>query len=191
MEGKDAIIERILSDATEKASSLLSSAKSQAQQKIDSVKLWAENYNFAQKQLLDAEVKDIVFRKITVAELDVRKLILKARQDVISTVFDKTYEKLCNLDKKTYLEFVNKLVENYADDNDEIVLSCDGVLSDVDVKTLKVMSVKKLTVAKETGDFIGGIMLVGKVCDKDLSFKRLVDNKKDDISAKIAEALFE
>ncbi len=191
MDGKEAIIERILSDATEKANDLLSSAKSQAQEKIDSAKLWVEDYNSTQKKVLDAEVKDIVFRRMTVAELDVRKLLLKARQDVIGAVFDKAYEKLCNLDKNTYLEFVKQLLEDYADDNDEIVLSCDGVLSDVDVKSLNVFSVKKLTVSKETGDFIGGIMLVGRICDKDLSFKRLVDNKKDDLSAKIVEMLFE
>ena len=33
-------------------------------------------------------------------------------------------------------------------------------------------------------------MLVNDVCDKDLSFKALLDNKKDELEAEIAAALF-
>ncbi len=190
MEGKDAIIERILSDANDKANALLEDSKSKAKTKIEDAKKWAENYKSAQEDVLNEELKGIFSGKTTLAELEVRKLNLKARQDIISAVFDKAYEKICKIDKKDYLDFVEKLLKENSDTDDVIVLSKDGVLTPNDIIPLKIVKERNLTVSNEFGNFIGGIFLVGKICDKDLTFKNIIENKKEDASVKIAEALF-
>lgn len=190
MEGKEAIIERIISDATIKAQTLIDDANKEASLRISSAEEWADNYKRAQEEILARDVKDIAFRRATVAELDVRKLLLQAKQQVIAEVLDNVYKKLCALDKKSYLSYVEKLISENADNGDEILFGKDNVLSEKDILDLKVVSAKNLTVSKEQGDFIGGIVLIGKICDKDLSFKTLVDNKKDEYTARIAEKLF-
>ena len=99
-------------------------------------------------------------------------------------------KKLCALDKKSYFKLVSSLIEENCDENDIVVLSKDGVLSSSDIEKMPAVKDKKLSVSKDLGDFIGGVMLIGKVCDKDLSFSALISQKKEGLSNSVAEKLF-
>ena len=190
MDGKDAIIKRIRSDAEKKAKDIIDSAEKTADERKAEAEAWANEYKDAQEKILSVDAKEIVRRRLTVADLDVRKKILEAKQSVIGEVLDEIYAKLCSMSKADYVKFVEKNVEKVADDNDEIVLSSDGVLKEDDVKKFAVFTKKNLSVAKETGDFKGGVYLVGKVCDKDLTFKAIIENDKDEYISEISEELF-
>lgn len=190
MDGKEAIINKIISDAQSKADSILSDATKKSCSLIGNAEDWAKKYRETQEKILEQDKKDVLSRRLTVAELDVKKLTLKYKQDVIEKVLQKAYENLCNLKKAEYLEFVEKLIEENAEENDKILLSKDNVLSEGDVKSLKVYTDKNLTVCKERGDFIGGAMLIGSVADKDLTFKAVIDSRKDILVKKIANELF-
>ena len=191
MEGTKAIINRIIEDANKKAKVILQEATNDANEKISEANAWADEYNNTQTKAINKEAEDIVTRRMTVAELDVRKLTLGKKQQLVSKVFDSVLEKLINCDKKTYLSLVEKLLNENAEEEDGIVLSNDGVLSEADVIKLDVFNKKKLSVIKGKGDFKGGVMLVGKVCDKNLSFEGLISEKKDYYVSEIAETLFQ
>jgi len=189
MDGKEAIIKRIISDAEKKASALIKSATEESESRIADADEWAEEYRKTQREFLQKDAAETVKRRLSVAELDVRKIILKEKQAVVEKVFNEAYAKLCALKKSDYLSLVERLMSESADEGDEIVLSCDKVLSATDVEKMKVFSDKKLKVGG-VGDFIGGVMLIGKICDKNLCFKAVVDGIRDDLSAKVAESLF-
>ena len=191
MEGTKAIINRIIEDANKKAKVILAEATNDANEKISEANAWADEYKNAQTKAINKEAEDIVTRRMTVAELDVRKISLGKKQELVSKVFDSVLEKLINCDKKTYLSLVEKLLNENAEEEDGVVLSNDGVLSETDVIKLDVFNKKKLSVIKERGDFKGGVMLVGKVCDKNLSFEGLISEKKDYYVSQIAETLFQ
>lgn len=190
MDGKEAIIKRIKSDAEKKAKSIVDSAEKASDERIADAKAWAKEYETAQEKILTRDAEEIVKRRLTVADLDVRKITLNAKQNAISEVLDKTYALLCSLKKPDYLKFVEEKINEAADDGDEIVLSSDGVISVEDVKKLAVFTAKKLSVAKASGDFKGGVYLVGKICDKDLTFKSIIENGKDEFISEISEELF-
>ena len=190
MDGKDAIIKRIKSDAEKKAKNIVDSAEKSADERIADARSWAKEYEKTQEKVLSSDAKEIVKRRLTVAELDVRKIILKAKQDTIGEVLGETYEMLCSLKKAEYLKLIEKLISDAAENSDEIVLSSDGVIKAEDVKKLGVYSEKNLTVAKKAGDFKGGVYLVGKTCDKDLTFKAIIENGKDGFVSEISEELF-
>ena len=139
---------------------------------------------------MSVDAEEVIKRRLTVADLDVRKIILKAKQDAIGEVLKEAYEKLCALKKTEYLKLVEKTVGQAADIGDEIVLSSDGVINKEDVKKLGVFSAKKLSVSEKAGDFKGGVYLIGKTCDKDLTFKALIENGKDEFISEISEELF-
>ena len=191
MEGTKAIINRIIEDANKKAKVILAEATNDANEKISEANAWADEYKNAQTKAINKEAEDIVTRRMTVAELDVRKISIGKKQELVSKVFDSVLEKLINCDKKTYLSLVEKLLNENAEEEDGVVLSNDGVLSETDVIKLDVFNKKKLSVIKERGDFKGGVMLVGKVCDKNLSFEGLISEKKDYYVSQIAETLFQ
>ena len=190
VQSADAIIKRIISDAEKKARGLVDNAENTAAERKLEAESWAKEYAETQEKVLSRDVAEVVRRRLTVADLDVRKIILSAKQQVIGDVLGEVYDGLCSLKKADYLNLVEKCVEESADDGDEIVLSGDGVLSADDLKKLNVFSAKKLNVSKETGDFKGGVYLVGKVCDKDLTFKAIIENAKDEYVAEISERLF-
>ncbi|MFR6055867.1 MAG: hypothetical protein ACLUHK_04655, partial [Eubacteriales bacterium] len=87
MDGKEAIIERIIGDAEKKADALLREAENGAKESAREAEEWIGEYLSAQRKLLKEECENVVSRRKTVAELDCRKVLLNAKQEVISEVF--------------------------------------------------------------------------------------------------------
>lgn len=190
MDSKEAIIGTIMSEAEEKAAKITQKGNEDADKLISDAKAFAEDLNNKLKSEHAFNEAEALRRRKTVAALDAKKLVLKAKQEVLSEVFSRAYDKLCALKKSDYLALVEKLLVLSAEDGDEVVLSDDGVIADGDIKSLDVYKEKNLTVSSEKGDFKGGVKLIGKICDKDLSFRQVLDEKKDSLSAKMAEELF-
>ena len=190
MQGKEAIIQKIIGDANKSAEEIISSANETAKNRKADAEDWAKEYSSAQKKLTEKACKDIIDRKIIVANLDVKKNILKTKQDVISETFSLAVKKLQSLNKAEYLDFVAKLIKENADDGDKVILSNDGVLSREDVLSLDTVKDKNLTVEKERGNFSGGVMLVSNKCDKNLSFKSVIEDKKEELYSFVVENLF-
>ena len=190
MDSKEAIIGTIMSEAEEKAAKITQKGNEDADKLISDAKAFAEELNNKLKSEYASDEAETLRRRKTVAALDAKKLVLKAKQEVLSEVFLRAYDKLCALQKSDYLALVDKLLVLSEEDGDEVVLSDDGVITDGDIKTLGVYKERNLTVSPENGDFKGGVKLIGKICDKDLSFRQVLDEKKDSLSAKIAEELF-
>ncbi|MBQ9513928.1 MAG: V-type ATP synthase subunit E [Clostridia bacterium] len=190
MEGKEGIIAKIKEDAELKVKSIVDASEKAYKEKIDEANAWAKDYENAQEDLLKRDATDIITRKMTLCDLEVRKISLFYKQQTVKKVFASAYDMLLSMRKKEYLNFVNKLLTANAEDGDEIVLSCDGVLTEKDLSALEIVKSKNLTVSKKTGDFKGGIYLIGKVCDKDLTFSKVVEEKEEDWSKKIADRLF-
>ncbi len=189
MEGTEAIIQKIILDAENKAEDCLKTAKTSADNKIKEAESWAEQYLKAQRELLEKEKEEMLSRKMINAKLEIKKAELKSKQEVVSESFLKAYGVLCAMPKPKYLSFVKSLIENNADIGDKIVLSKDGVLKDSDFDS-EFLKVKSLSIKKEKGDFIGGVILEGKCSDKDLTFNSIVEDKKDTLIKKVAEILF-
>lgn len=190
MEGKEAIIAKILADAEKKAQDILHAAETYAVSVKEQAETWAKNYSAEQEKGLKSETAEIVARRKIVAELDVKKVLLKAKQDVIDRIYDNAEKKLCKMDKKTYLSVVLAKIEEFADISDEVVLSMDGVLSEKDISDSEVFRRKKLSVSKTIGKFYGGVMLLGKVSDKNLTFHEMILAEKEKNAPKIAKKLF-
>ena len=190
MQGKDAIIEKIINDANQSAKMILDDASKIATERKQDAENWASEYSSAQKKQVEKAFSDIVDRRKIVANLDVKKNILKAKQDVISDTFSLVVKKMQGLDKKEYLKFVTKLIEKNADFGDKIVLSSDGVISKDEILALNVVKEKNLTIDSKRGDFVGGVMLVSDKCDKDLSFRSIVEDKKEELYSFVVEGLF-
>lgn len=190
MEGKEGIIAKIQEDAELKVKGIVDNAEKTYKDKLDETHAWVKDYKTAQEALLKKDATDIITRKMTLADLDVRKITLFYKQQTIEKVFSTAYDMLLSMRKKEYLNFVQRLLSENAEEGDEIVLSCDGVLCEKDLSSLEIVKSKNLTVSKKEGDFKGGIYLVGKVCDKDLTFIKVIEQKKEDWSKKLADKLF-
>ncbi len=190
MNGKDAIIKKISDDASDKCAETEKNAKARVEVLINEAEEWADEYTAAQEEILRKNASDIIKRRLTVSELEVKKILLNAKQSLIGEVFDLAEKKLCSLPENRYFALLEKLLKEYAEEGDTVVLPKDDRITFDKLKKLKVYEEKKLKAGTERGNFEGGIKLTNKYCDKDLSFNSLINNKKEDISAAVAEVLF-
>ena len=190
MEGKKAIVERILSDAEEQAKSILKDAKIRKQAEQDAARQEAAEYLEKSRRALKSEAENQISRRETVAALDCRKLLLQAKREVLESVIQAAQKKACKMPKEKYLKVLEKLLKENAETGDEIVLSESAPVGEREVMALAVCKERKLSFAATVGKFSGGLILVSDKCDKDCSFEALFEANRNELEEEIAGDLF-
>lgn len=188
--GKDAIIAKIGAEAEEKSAEIISAAELKAKQITEAATAEAEEFVKKVSSEADAEAVKRIEQRKTLSELDGRKIILKAKREVIDDAFIVALDKLRSVSKTYYLRLVERSIAENAEEGDVIVLSKDGVIGAKDVEAMPCFKDMNLSVAKDRGDFVGGVKLVGKNCDKDLSFAAIIEGVKEEKTAGVASVLF-
>ncbi len=192
MEGKDAIIQKIIGDANAQAQMMISDANAYAE------KIIAEAENNAKERIAELEKQaekagvEYVGRRITVAGLDLKKARLNAKMQLLDEVYDKAADELASLKPDDYKRLITGMLEAAAEDgdtvtvckNDEKVLTSDFFADFAKKKGIK------LTLSKTFGDFKGGVILSGGGVDKNLTLEVELKLLREQTEAEIATILF-
>ena len=184
------IITKIISDAEARALEIVAGAERKADSDIDAAKALAEEARIAQLDSLKSRGEETLRRREITARLDSNKLLLAAKRQALDSVFEGALNKLCSLPAAEYTAFIDTLIKKYADDGDGIILSSRCACKN-DICALPVIAEKGLRVSEAYGSFAGGLILVGKGCDKNVTFEALVQAAKDEMQADIATRLFD
>lgn len=188
--GKDAIIRKIKEDAIIKANSTLEEGAARAKTTIDNAVRDADVYKRDNMAESYVERDEIIKRKTTVASLEVKKLVLQAKKQVVDKAFDEA-AKLIKSDEKAYKNLIERML-SFVEDGDEIVLSefDEKLVSDEFVeKTVNKLG-KKATISEKRGSFKGGIKLVGKNTDKNLTLEAELAEFRREEESIVAQILF-
>lgn len=188
--GKDAIIRKIKEDAMIKANSTLEEGAARAKTTIDNAVRDADVYKRDNMAESYVERDEIIKRKTTVASLEVKKLVLQAKKQVVDKAFDEA-AKLIKSDEKAYKNLIERML-SFVEDGDEIVLSefDEKLVSDEFVeKTVNKLG-KKATISEKRGSFKGGIKLVGKNTDKNLTLEAELAEFRREEESVVAQILF-
>jgi len=188
---KEAIIDKIIKDAEIKATAMINEAKDKAEESLAAVTNDCEIYKKQSKKDSEKAVQDLLSRAQTVAELDVKKMLLGAKAQVVDKVFERVLEKLKGLDEKNYLKLLLGMLK-YAEDGDVITISKreEKILTKEAVDKYAKDKGIKLSLAKKLGDFDGGMILSSKGVDKNLTFEIEVSLLREEIEMQIAKELF-
>ena len=192
MEGKDAIINSIIATAESKAQAIVADAIAEKDSLLEMKRNRLEQRERETLAHAEEEARKTVERKVTLAELDRRKLLLKAKQALIDKVYDAAIAKTLNMTDNVYRDFIGGLVKRYADDGDEVMVSERDVRRlPYDWATKLGESIGKyLSLSGKHHDARGGVVLVGYKCDKNLTLDTLVKQIRPETEAEIAEKLF-
>lgn len=190
MEGKEAIVGRILSDAQQKAETRKAEAAARAENARDEARRKAEALLTSGRAQLMRDAEETVSRRETVAGLDVRKRLLAAKREAIEAVFTRALEKTRAFGKGRYLAVLDALLEAYAEDGDAVQLSKYAPVDGRDLAASKVFLVKKLVFRDADGDFEGGLRLYNAVSERDLSFRAILEARRFELEREIVQALF-
>lgn len=190
MSGKDAIIEKIRSDAKDIITGISEEANKKGMELIHNAQDDAKLYSDKQMAESYAERDEIIRRRITVANLEVKKVLLAAKQQLISQAFEKACEEI-RTDKAGYEKLLIGMMK-CADDGDEVTFS----VKDRDLVTDKWFdsaikkAKKKLTKSPVFGDFSGGILISGKGSDKNFTLEVELAGVREEYEPQIAKLIF-
>ena len=197
MTGLEKMKSQILNEAELSAKKILDEAKQDAEKVMQTAKENAEAECGRISKKSEAELEAVKERAASSRDLQKRKAILQAKQEVIAKILDDVYEALLVLDDKSYFEFIRKMLKKF-------VLPQEGSIcfSSNDLKRMpenfesEIMDIAakkggKLTLLKEGNDKIrGGFVLVYGGIEENCTFKAMFDSKKGELSDKVHVLLF-
>ncbi len=158
------------------------------------------------KESADAEVKAIksraqmdakamraetLARRLTVADLDVKKVLLNAKQEIIDSVYETAKAKLKSLSTKDYKALVEGMIAMGAKDGDVVAVGTR------DKKTITAAFVKgvagklgiKLSVVYDDG-IDGGVIIKSPDCDSNMTIDLEVASIKVATETEVSKRLF-
>ena len=195
MKGTEKIIAHIKADADAQVNAILAQAEQQCagiRGDFDkqAAALYAERLRAGVK-----ETQDKVDGEARIARMEGRKELLAAKQELVSRSFRKAQEQIVSLPEEQYVAFLAKLAAQASVTGEEKI-----VLNARDRKTIGEKLVKaanarlkngRLTLAEETGDFAGGLILRRGSIEVNCTVELLVELSRSELSAQVAEILFQ
>jgi len=192
------ILEKIRTDAEERASLIVRQAEDQAGQ------IMARSEHDAQEkagQIIDeatrsARQKDK--RMILAAQLASRKEILSEKQKAIRNCFESALKRLNGMPERDYLQLLKKmLLSSYTADFKEVIFSPQDshrinqqFIQDVNMDLEKAGEKGRLTISREKREISGGFILKGDRVEVDNSFASLIKYLESDLESEVAKTIF-
>ena len=172
---KRELLDKILSDARDRAEEIRAEAKTKADALLAAAAEERATLIDNVRKLSAASAPDVLKRARAMAELDVRKVSLARKQQLLSESYEKAFAAIVG--DKRYPSLLANMIKSAAEEGDEVIFAAsDAGRVDKKEEIVAAMKAKKVTASKEKGAFRGGIVLRGKACDKNLTLELELDS---------------
>jgi V/A-type H+-transporting ATPase subunit E len=198
MAGVEKIKEKILQDAESKVNEILEKARLQAKEIVENGKQKAaqKGREISQKALHDANEKKRIINSIV--ELEMRKDILAAKQEVIDNVFETALQNLSQMPAAKYFELLSEMIlSSVKTGNEEIILSefdrqrsPEGFLDQTNALTAEIGMTGALIMSRENRNIRGGFVLVSDTMEINQTFEAIIKMKREELEAEVVSLLF-
>ena len=187
------ITSKILKDAEAGKENILAAAEEE-KNKILSKKESAAN-EIAQEilQKAEADAKSKKERVIYSDKLKVRNNKLAAKQEIIDEVFEKSINKLTELSKEQFLNFVkNSILSMNLTGKQTLILNETGLkfVDDSFIDELNKEVKATIALSKTAGNFKGGFILENNGIEINSTYEALVSSLRDELEFEVAKVLF-
>lgn len=196
MSGLEKMKSQILDEANHSAAEQLAEAKAKAEEIIQTAKAEAEAESLKISQKSDAAVQTYAERIKSACDMQRKKSLLQAKQEVISDVLTQAYEKVLQLEDSAYFEMIRNMLDKY-------VQAGDGMIwfSEKDLKRLpegfekEIQETAKskggtLALSREPKEMTGGFVLVYGGIEENCTMKAMFESRKDELSDHVSKLLF-
>lgn len=196
MTGLEKMKSQILEEAKSSAREILDRAQTSADAVKEEARKRAEAECARISEKSEADVENIRERAVSSCDLQRRKALLKAKQEVISEMLDKAYESLLHADDETYFNMLRKMLEKFVlAEEGEICFSPDDLKRmpqgfEKEITDIAGKKGGKLSLSKEERKIFGGFVLIYGGIEENCTFKAMFDSKRGDLSDKVHALLF-
>ncbi len=198
MTGLEKIVKHIEEESSSNVQELILKANETASQIIADAQKECEKIKTQLKEKSDSEELAYLQRAESAASLQKKKMILSAKQQMISEVLEKAKESLVNLKEEDYFQTILKMLPKH-------VLGMDGeiVFSKRDHERLPNQFVTKinevishvqgasLKISEQVAQIEGGFLLKYGDIEENCSFEALIAMDKDNLQDNLNTLLFE
>lgn len=188
------ITSKIIGDAENSAKVVLDEAKAKADEIIAKANLQAEEMIAkAEKEGLEEKEK-LISRRKAVGDIDGRKLILEAKQELISQCFEAAVDKLTSMETDAYVAFLADLVAKTGETEGVLILNekDKAEAGEALIKRIgEILPGSKITLAEETRNIRGGFLLKKGSVYMNGTIEALVDEGREELVGEAAGVLFQ
>ena len=177
-----AVCEKIIAEAQAKADKILAEARDQAQ-----------SVAAAGKDKTAARVADIKKRGESAADLEEKRVMLRAKQDIIATMLKNGLDDAKNLPDNEYFALIIQMVEKYSQPEDGIICfgRKDKERMPYDLPERVNSAAKgRLTLAVEDADIDAGFILKYGGIEQNCSFDAIFASEAETLSDRAGKLLF-
>ena len=196
MTGLEKMKSQILEEAQSSAKEILDNARSEAEKIKAEARERAEAQCGRISEKSQAEVKTLEERSVSSCGLQRRKALLEAKQEVISAVLDKAYEKLTGADDETYFDIIRKMLRKFVPaQKGEISFSARDLERmpkgfEDEIKEIAKEKGGELNLSKESREVEGGFVLIYGGIEENCTFRAMFSSRRDELADKVHALLF-
>jgi len=198
MTGTERIKAKIIEDAEARASQIIGQAEAEAREIMQNALKEAERKKAEILKKGEADGKEVYRRMLSEANLDGRKEILKAKQELIESAFALALDKLCGLPDREYQELLEDMAAESARDEDgEIVLSerdkeriSRDFTRNINKKIRDSGKKGKLELSKDSIRTVGGFVLRYKDMEVNNTFEVMFEMIRPKLENDVVKILF-
>lgn len=189
---------KILKDAEERKDNILAVAEQDKEKILNKKNEAAKVLEVTMIEKAKTEAQTRKERIISGAELSARNEKLTAKQSVISYVFNKSIEDLCQMGATEFKSFVKENILSLEIAGDEkLILNTTGkgIIDNTFLKevndALTAKGIKgQIEISNKEGNFQGGFVLDKNGIEINNTFEALVSSLRDDLEFEVANVLF-
>ena len=194
MKGTEKIIAHIQADADAQAAEILAEAEAKSAAIRETYEQKAKQAYAERIRAGVKENQDRLDSMERLAKMESRKAVLALKQDMVAKSFDRAVDRLVALPEAQYVALLTKLaVKASVTHDEEIVLNARDKKA-VGEKLVKAANEKlgggQLRLAKDTGNFKGGLILRRGSIEANCTAELLVDLCREEMAAELAGVLF-
>lgn len=198
MTGIEKMLKAIEEEAQSQANLIIAEAEKTAKEILDAAKAEADKKCSQIAEKSAADVAAVIDRAESAAALQERKVLLEAKQQIMTNIITKARKSLANLSDSEYVDMILHMVKKYAhNDTGRIVFSAADkkrLPEDFEDKLKTALAEKTsatLTVAEHCANIDGGFILEYGDIEENCSFEAMFNASKDLLQDKVHSFLFE
>ena len=186
------ITEKIRNDAQKEADEIISQAKAQAASFTGKAEKECAEIQAGFDDRFGAERPEILKRREIVADIDVSKMMLSARRELIVDVYRGALEKMKALPKDEYLAFCSNILDDGVSTKDEqvIVGENEKYIEGAWLDSYNAAHGTKLTLADERAEISGGFILRRGRISVNCSWEMLLKVSQEKQESDVVKRLF-
>jgi vacuolar-type H+-ATPase subunit E/Vma4 len=186
--GLEAIKDRIMSAAREKASDYDYAADKQIREILDEAGQKAEQINKQSDAQAKTEVESILKRAHSMAISEKRKILLASKQKQVQEVLDAVLKTLADMPDEKKSDLYSKMLESL-DDSGE-VLCIQFCHKDIPIGKTVISKYSSMELHPLPGGFCGGFILYRNNIEINMTFEMIIRQYRSDLVSIAADSLF-